>query len=83
MNDQGRSLVEALVASHADPPSRVGDEVGRAGIPADLVWDRYGIVVLVEPLHDDVEELASEGWTVVAADAQQVLAALTGAEGRT
>jgi hypothetical protein len=82
LDDQGRALVVSLAAAQIEPPSRVGDELGQAAIPADLIWDTPRVAVLMQFTDDDVAELRDEGWTVVEAQADAVLAALSDAGGR-
>ena len=82
LDDQGRALVVVLAAAQVEPPSRVGDELGAAAIPADLIWDTRRVAVVMQPSDDDVAELQDEGWTVVEAQADAVLAALNDAVGQ-
>lgn len=76
LDDEGRTLVESLAIADVEPPSRVGDELGVSFIPADLIWDAARVAVVIHPAADDVADLRDEGWTVVAAEAETVRAAL-------
>ncbi len=71
----------ALLAELAErgvrvPDGEAGDEIGAEQIPVDLHWEHERIAVLWEPTDEDVADLAAEGWRVVAADADAIVAAL-------
>jgi hypothetical protein len=80
LDDRSRELVAVLASADAAVPTGVGEELGVSAIPADLAWSSSRVVVIIDASEDDQQELAAEGWTVLGADPELVLAALAAAE---
>lgn len=73
------ALVRALAASTAVPVPLYGEEFGN-GTPVDFAWPDRMIAVLVDPDEASVDDLQANGWTVVDAEIDALMDALTDKE---
>lgn len=73
------ALVRALAASTSVPVPHYGEEFGN-GTPVDFAWPDRKIAVLVDPDEASVEDLQADGWTVVDAEIDALVDALTDKE---
>jgi hypothetical protein len=70
------ALVRALAASPAVSVPVYGEEFGN-GTPVDFAWPDRKVAVLVDPDDASVDDLQADGWTVVDAEIEALLEALT------
>lgn len=59
-----RAVVEALAVEDVPQPT-VGEEIGRAQIVADLVWEPQKVAVIVDLSEENEDELVEDGWDVL------------------
>ena len=76
IDDHRLSQIVLKLAVSGLPVPDVGEEI--AGVPADLSWPDAKVVVLAEPQAGDAAELEGEGWSLVAPDFEQIIAAVKG-----
>lgn len=76
--DDERSLAAELAHAGLRAPDATGDEVGDTGIPAMFVWAAEHVAVLSDLVAEDVDDLRTQGWTVVGPEAAGITAALGG-----
>lgn len=76
IDDHRLSQIALKLAVSGLPVPDVGEEI--AGVPADLSWPDAKVVVLAEPQAGDAAELEGEGWSLVAPDFEQIIAAVKG-----
>ncbi len=71
-------LVRDLAATGVPLPDW-GEEI--AGVPTELSWSSARIAVVVEPEGGDAEALQHEGWRLVSAEVEAIIAAVRGTDG--